>query len=154
MQIIDVCPGLLAAGTSQKSLLVWSLAENKIVHKLRGNGHVSTCLVLARPLLISGGGDACVHVWHLRSAALLYKLDTCQAWLSCLCVRGNIIIGGDVRGTVMRWDLQNYSKAGAADNVSPKVVIKMSDAIRELSLDEFSLKSVSFDSTCNIIDIW
>ena len=48
VQIIDVCPGLLAAGTSEKSVLVWSLAENKIVHKLRGNGHVATCLVLAR----------------------------------------------------------------------------------------------------------
>ena len=135
-------------------MIVWSLAENKIVHKLRGNGHVATCLVLARPLLISGGGDGCVHVWHVRSAVLLYKLDTCQAWLSCLLLMGNNILGGDVRGNVMRWELSNNSNVGSEDNVSPIIVTKMSDAIRELSLDQFSLKSVSFDATCNIFDFW
>ena len=149
-----MCPGLLAAGTSEKSVIVWSLAENKIVHKLRGNGHVATCLVLARPLLISGGGDACIHVWHVRSAALLYKLDTCQAWLSCLLFRDNNILGGDVRGTVMRWDLSNNFKIGSEDNISPIIVTKMSDAVRELSLDQFSLKSVAFDATCSIFDFW
>ena len=144
----------MAAGTSEKSVLIWSLAENKIVHKLRGNGHVATCLVLARPLLITGGGDACIHVWHVRSAALLYKLDTCQAWLSCLLTRGDVIMGGDVRGTVMRWDLANYSNDGSVTCVSPVIVTKMSDAIREISLDQFSLKSVSFDAICNIFDFW
>ena len=144
----------MAASTSEKSVLVWSLAENKIVHKLRGNGHVATCLVLARPLLISGGGDACIHVWHVRSAALLYKLDMCQAWLSCLLLRGDIIIGGDVRGNVMSWDLANISSGGTANSVSPIIVTKMSDAVRELSLDQFSLKSVSFDASCSIFDFW
>ena len=144
----------MAASTSEKSVLVWSLAENKIVHKLRGNGHVATCLVLARPLLISGGGDACIHVWHVRSAALLYKLDMCQAWLSCLLLRGDIIIGGDVRGSVMSWDLENISNDGTTISVSPTIVTKMSDAVRELSLDQFSLKSVSFDASCSIFDFW
>ena len=144
----------MAAGTSEKSVLVWSLAENKIVHKLRGNGHVATCLVLARPLLISGGGDACIHVWHVRSAALLYKLDTCQAWLSCLLLRGDIIIGGDVRGNVMSWDLEKNFNKGSTITVSPNIVTKMTDAVRELSLDQFSLKSVSFDASCSIFDFW
>ena len=139
-------PGLLAAGTREKTVLVWSLAENKVVHKLRGNGHVATCLVLNRPLLICGGGDASIHVWHVRSAALLYTLDTCQAWLSCLILRGDVLMGGDVRGNVMRWRL--------GDTRSPVIVISMSDAVRELSLDQFCLKSVAFDASCSIFDFW
>ena len=63
-------------------------------------------------------------------------------------------MGGDVRGTVMRWELENNSKDGSTNNVSPVIVTKMTDAIRELSLDQFSLKSVSFDASCSIFDFW
>ena len=76
---------MIVLGTSDKKLLLWSLVENKIIHNLKGSGQVATCLVLSRPKLISAG-DTCVHVWCIRKAVILYKLDTQQAWLSCLVV--------------------------------------------------------------------
>jgi len=153
IQIFDIDTGLMAAGTNRKQILIWSLAENKIVHKLRAGGHVPMCLILSRPLLVCGGGDTCINVWHVRQAVILYKLSTSQAWISCAVLRHGVIVAGDVRGQVMKWDLGTHDMNNHGE-VEPDIIAQMSDAVRGLYLDQFSLTSLSFDASCLVWDFW
>ena len=135
-----VCPGLLAAATPSKAALVWSLAEGRVATTLQLR-HVAACLQLARPLLVTGGGET-VQVWQLRTAQLLHTLDTRGAQLSCLGTWRGVLVAGDVRGHVITWDLE------------PRVLAQLADAVRGLHLTEDSLTALSFDAHCLIWDFW
>ena len=135
---------------SDKTLIVWSLAESRVVTKLRGNGHAATCMVLTRPVMMVGGGDGEVHVWHVRRAELMFRLNTCQAWISCLSFRDDAVVAGDVRGNLIKWSLSNND----TNMVSPMIITKMTDAVRGVYLDQFNLVTLSFDGDCDVYDIW
>ena len=140
-----VCPGLLAAATPSKAALVWSLAEGRVVTTLQLR-HVPACLQLARPLLVTGGGET-VQVWQLRTAQLLHTLATRGAQLSCLVTWRGVLVAGDVRGHVITWDLDTEA-------AEPRVLAQLADAVRGLDLTEDSLTALSFDAHCLIWDFW
>ena len=74
---------------------VWSLAEGKLDHTLRGHSHVVSSLTLVRPVLVSGGWDSQVLVWHVKDGSLQHRLATCKAWISRVVYReGRVVAGG------------------------------------------------------------
>ena len=74
---------------------VWSLAEGKLAHTLRGHSHVVSSLTLVRPVLVSGGWDSQVLVWHVKDGSLQHRLATCKAWISRVVYReGRVVAGG------------------------------------------------------------
>ena len=145
-----VCPGLLAAATPSKAALVWSLAEGRVATTLQLR-HVAACLQLARPLLVTGGGET-VQVWQLRTAQLLHTLDTRGAQLSCLGTWRGVLVAGDVRGHVITWDLETRGRGTEA--AEPRVLAQLADAVRGLHLTDDSLTALSFDAHCLIWDFW
>ena len=64
-----------------------------------------------------------------------------------------MIVAGDVRGHVMVWrtgprdDSELYKK-------EPYVIGQMSDAVRGVHIDNYSLKTISFDASSLIWDFW
>ena len=77
------------------SCQVWSLAEGKLAHVLRGHSHVVSSLTLVRPVLVSGGWDSQVLVWHVKDGSLQHRLATCKAWISRVVYReGRVVAGG------------------------------------------------------------
>ena len=144
VHVFDVERGLLASGLSDKTVMIWSMAESRIVHRLKGNGHVPTCISLTRPVLVVAAGQGCVHVWHVTTGQLLQSLDTCGAVVGCLVVCEDTIVAGDVRGQVFSWNR-------AVDN-HPQILTIMTDAVRGLHFDKYNLISLSFDANCEIFD--
>ena len=154
--MFDVERGLLASGLSDKTVTVWSMAESRTVHRLRGNGHVSTCLRLTRPVLVVAGGQGWVHVWHVTRGQLLRSLDTCGAVIACLVVRGDNIVAGDVRGHVLAWDLDSDNTRDPRTSVTtipPRILSTMTDAVRGLHQDNYNMISLSFDANCDTFEI-
>ena len=76
---------------------VWSLAEGRPVHTLRGHSAAVSCLWLDRPVLVSGGWDCQVLVWNVVQGALLHRLAACQAWISRVVhSHGRVMAGGTI----------------------------------------------------------
>ena len=145
----DVERGLLAGGCTDRHVHVVSLVENKLVHRLRPGAGLPAagCLVLARPLLVSAG-EAGIDVFHVRRGQLLHRLTSGPGRLCSLLVRSDIIIAGDVRGNVLKWDLTEQTA------VEAETLTTMSDAIRGIHLNNSSLTAVSFDASCLVWNFW
>ena len=80
----------------------------------------------------------------------MFRLNTCQAWISCLSIRDDAVVAGDMRGNLIKWSLSNND----TNMVSPVIITKMTDAVRGVYLDQFNLVSLSFDGDCDVYDIW
>ena len=143
--------GLLAGGSTDRHLYLLSLAENKVVHKVSGVGPPGAgwCLALARPLLVTGG-EGTVKVYHVRLGHLLHRLclGSSPARLSCLVVRAGLVIAGDVRGNVLKWDL-------TGEVVGEAVTLDtMTEAVRGLHLTSNTLTALAFDGDCLVWNFW
>ena len=147
----DVERGLLAAGCSDRHLCLLSLAEDKLVHKVRAESPPGAgwCLALSRPLLVSGG-EGRLNVYQVRLGQLLYRLspDPSHARLSCLVVRPGLVIAGDVRGNVIRWDLTEEVVGQAV------TLHTMTEAVRGLQLTSNTLTALAFDGDCLVWNFW
>ena len=144
----DVERGLLAGGSTDRHLHLLSLAESKVVHKVRVAGVPGPgCLVLHRPLLVCGG-EAGVDVLHVRSGQVLRRLSPGPARLSSLLVRPDFIMAGDVRGNVLRWDL-TQDTAGEAVTLTT-----LTDAVRGLQMESSGLLAIAFDASCLVWSFW
>ena len=143
--------GLLAGGSTDRHLYLLSLAENKVVHKLGGGGPPGAgwCLALSRPLLVSGG-EGLVNVYHVRLGHLLHRLcpGPSPARLSCLQVWSGLVIAGDVRGNVLKWDLREEVVGEAV------TLHTMTEAVRGLQLSSNNLTALAFDGDCLVWNFW
>ena len=147
----EVERGLLAGGSADRHLYLLSLAESKVVHKMAGVGPPGAgwCLALVRPLLVTGG-EGTVKVYHVRLGHLLHRLclGPSPARLSCLLVRTDLVIAGDVRGNVLKWDLTEEVVGEAV------TLDTMTEAVRGLHLTSTSLTAVAFDGDCLVWNFW
>jgi len=146
--LFHVEAGLLATGSQDKTVEVWSLAEGALVHCLRGHTHAVSALHVVRPLIISGGWDSAVLVWRVRDGTLVHKLSTKGAWISRVAVCGTRIVAGDVRGAVMKWQIAE------GEEVVMVEVAQLSDSIRGLRLDSRSLTAVAYEGQVCMWDFW
>ena len=143
--------GLLAGGSTDRHLYLLSLAESKVVHKVAGGGPPGGgwCLALSRPLLLTGG-EGTVKVYHVRLGQLLHRLclGPSPARLSCLVVRSGLVIAGDVRGNIIKWDLTEELVG------EPLTLLTMTEAVRGLHLTSTTLTAIAFDGDCLVWNFW
>lgn len=148
VSLFHVESGLLATGSPDKTIEVWSLAEGALVHCLRGHTHAVSALHVVRPVIISGGWDSAVLVWRVRDGALMHRLATQGAWISRVAVCGARVVAGDVRGAVMKWQI------GDEEEVRMMSVAQLSDSVRGLGLDSRSLTAVAYEGQVCMWDFW
>ena len=70
-----------------------------------------------------------------------------SSWLGLYIIQHANVLG-DVRGNVMKWELQDD------DDVAMVHVATLGDAVRGLHMDKWSLTAVAYDGSCNVWDFW
>lgn len=63
---------LLASGSEDCSVRLWSMERFECVHELLGHTDYITCLVFAGKELLSGSGDMTVRMWDLTKGECLF----------------------------------------------------------------------------------
>ena len=63
------------------------------------------------------------------------------------------MVAGDVRGHVMVWRIGTHDNSDTYQK-EPYVIGQMSDAIRGVHIDNYSLTALSFDACSLIWDFW
>lgn len=150
---------LLASGSSDKTIKLWTLPQGELLHTIPGRslwsntGHgdrVSTVVFAPDGLtFISGSDDGTIKVWDVASRKLAASLPS-HGWdISVLAVSdtGKILASGGGDGVIYLWDLQTYEPIGSLDKHRDRISALI------LSPDGRILISGSYDKTIRIWDL-
>jgi WD40 repeat protein len=100
---------LLATGSWDRTVRLWSLSEGRCVAMLKGHSRSVGCLAISPDgrLLASGGFDKTVRLWSLLEGRPLAKLKGHTHSVRCLAISpdGRFLGSGSADATVRLWSL-------------------------------------------------
>jgi hypothetical protein len=100
---------ILATGSRDRAVLVWSLPGGEPLEILEGHRNSVTCLAINPngKTLISGSGDATVRLWSLPGGEPLKILEGHSNSITCLSISpdGKTLISGSGDATLRLWQL-------------------------------------------------
>ncbi|MCB9882174.1 MAG: protein kinase [Planctomycetes bacterium] len=105
----------LATGGRDRSILVWDLAQRRVVHRLAGHAHDVRGLVFLghgdEQLLASASYDRTVRVWNVEEEREIRRFVGAREYWSLVATRdGKRLVGGDQGGTVTVWNTDDDSE--------------------------------------------
>jgi WD40 repeat protein len=103
----------LASAGADGKVLIWDVAEAKVLHTLTPGGTIRTLAYSPDGTLLIGAGDANVlYVWEAATGKLKTKLEGHTDWVWCLAFSpdGKQLASGGSEGSVILWDVPNLKK--------------------------------------------
>jgi WD40 repeat protein len=117
---------VLASGSADKTVRLWSLPEGRTVKTLEGpKGHVN-CLAISPDgrVLASGGKDSSVWLWRLPSAKTSVHLDGHTQMVLCLAITpdSRLLASGSADSGIQLWNLPEGKNRKLLDGHSAGVL--------------------------------
>jgi WD40 repeat protein len=105
-------PVLASAGADRK-LLLWSMAEGKVLHSLTTEGIVRALALSPEGKILAGAGDdPTIQFWDIASGKPGLKLKEHTDWVLSLAFSpdGKLLASGGVDGSVRLWEVATGKK--------------------------------------------
>ncbi|MCS6885470.1 MAG: WD40 repeat domain-containing protein [Acidobacteriota bacterium] len=100
---------LVATGSADSTVRLWSISEAKEVAKLEGHTGAINCIAYSESekVLASGGSDGTVRLWRLPEGELLGTLKGHSDEVSCLALSpdGRLLASGSLDNSIRLWVL-------------------------------------------------
>jgi len=113
---------LLASGSGDKTIKLWSLPEGALVKTLEGHKDTVRALAVSPDgkLLASGSGDQTIKLWSLPEGVLVKTLEGHKDTVRALAVSpdGQLLASGSSDGIIKLWSLPGGELATCLMDVS------------------------------------
>ena len=106
--------GLVVTASRDRTLLVWRLADGKLLRTLSGHtDSIRTVLAVGSGRVASGGDDRVLRVWDVLSGRQLMAIPTEGDRILCAApLWGCLVATGHMEGEIRLWSLRDGSSAG------------------------------------------
>ena len=130
---IDLTPNdLLLAVASEANIFVYETSTSKICKKLSAQSRILSLKICEYKSLfcVAGCADSKIYVWNHSSTVPVITKQGHESYVLTLAVHNNVLVSGDLKGTVLTWDLLK--------DIEPIPYFGHSDAVRCIEIDSKS----------------
>jgi WD40 repeat protein len=116
----------LVAGTWDKGLRLWNVANGRLLATLRGQGHTGSILGLDLSAdgktLASGSGDTTIKLWDLRTTQEVATLrgHALPVTAVAFSLDSNLLATGSGDGTIRLWRAAPFAETDATGSARPQ----------------------------------